>query len=123
MPGLSHHATILPVSQMERSLGYYVQQLGFECTFQWEEPPTYAVLKQDGVSIHLALSDDPIPLNSHARIYIFCSDVDKLYQLLQKRSIEFIQELNTADYHMKEFQVIDPDGHILVFGMGQNRDS
>ena len=40
---ISHSATIFPVENPLASAEYYRDKLGFEITFQWDDPPTYIV--------------------------------------------------------------------------------
>ena len=56
---ISHAATVLPVSNLQEALTYYTEKLGFEVNFLLHEPPNYAVLKLNEVSIHLSQVDDP----------------------------------------------------------------
>ncbi len=116
MASLSHHATILPVNDMEGTLDFYTTQLGFECTFRWETPTTYAVLKRDGVSIHISLQDYPVEAPKNVSLYIFCHDVAQTYREFSDKKVNFYEPLNTTDYQMKEFIILDPNGFKIGFG-------
>ena len=116
MAQLSHHATILPVTDMQRSLDFYTKKLDFTCSFTWEEPVSYAVLKRDRVSIHLALQDKVVIAPENVMCYIFCEDVESVYKALQNRQVSFEESLNQADYGMKEFVIKDPQGFRIAFG-------
>lgn len=113
---LSHHATIFPTNNIEADREFYTNKLGFECTFQWENPPTYLVLKRGGVSLHLALQDVPVGVQHHVKTYVFCQNVELIFQELKIKGVKFEHALNDADYGMKEFVLIDPSGHRIVFG-------
>ena len=117
---ISHAATVLPVRDLQTSLDYYTEKLGFDVNFLWEEPPTYAVLKLNEVSIHLSQvdkgSEDKI---GTTHIYIFVYDIHKLYVHYLKQGVDVVMPLETQEYGMMDFDVKDPDGHILAFGMGQ----
>ncbi len=115
---LSHSATIFPVSDMERSLVFYRDQLGFEVTFAWEDPVSYAVLKRDDISIHLSLSDGTVTTSGHTALYIFPYDVDAVYSELKAKGVSFLTDIGDRDYGMRDFDIKDPDGHILSFGKG-----
>ena len=116
MRQLSHHATILPVVNPEESLCYYTDLLGFRCTFKWENPVSYAVIKKDEISIHLVKTDHNIQVSRHPQAYIFCFNVDQIYEELNEEGVSFLEPLHITNYKMKEFSVQDPDGHILIFG-------
>jgi catechol 2,3-dioxygenase-like lactoylglutathione lyase family enzyme len=54
----SHAATVLTVANVEQSLDYYENKLGFTCYFKWNDPLDYAVLKRGKISNHLTNRDD-----------------------------------------------------------------
>lgn len=115
----SHAATVFAVSNMEVSLNFYTEILGLELSFQWGDPVTYAVLKRGDVSIHLTLKeDDSIPSPTHNRMYIFVYDIQKAYaEIIQAGGVPLSKPLE-QDYKMTDFDIKDPDGHILSFGSG-----
>jgi catechol 2,3-dioxygenase-like lactoylglutathione lyase family enzyme len=49
---------VLLVSDLERSVAYYRDQLGFECEVHGD-PPDFASARRDQATILLALCDDP----------------------------------------------------------------
>ncbi|MEL7421985.1 MAG: VOC family protein [Bacteroidota bacterium] len=115
----SHAATVFPVLDLERSLAFYTKGLGFELTFSWEEPVTYAVLKKGGVSLHLSLIDDKdIQALPTGLLYIFVYDVDKIYQRCREQGIAIKNPPALQDYGMTDFDIEDPDGHRITFGRG-----
>ncbi len=117
----SHAATVLAVKDVETSLAFYRDQLGFEATFTWEEPASYAVLKRgEGVSIHLTSSPNPPSQGDHTAMYIFVYDVEALYQEYVGRGVDMDTPLGERDYGMKDFDLLDPDGYRICFGQGVN---
>ncbi|WP_114492486.1 VOC family protein [Candidatus Ulvibacter alkanivorans] len=117
----SHATTILLVSNMNTSLEFYTKQLEFKCTFSWMDPITYAVLKRDGVSIHLSLSETTIKkLQVHPAISIFVHDVDAVYNAFRTKNVEIYTPIGDRAYKMRDFDVLDPDGYMLTFGKGIN---
>ncbi len=116
----SHSATILPTRDIQKSIDFYTKKLEFSLNFTWEDPVSYAVLKRGEVNIHLSLVDDPsTPLLSSTLIYVFVHDVDSAFQQCKKNGIEIKEPIDTRDYKMRDFEIIDPDGHRLTIGNGQ----
>lgn len=115
----SHAATIFHVSDIEQSMVYYVKKLGFKVTFTWDEPISYAVLKRGEVSLHLAAHEQ---LNNTQKpgpgLYVFVHDVDQVYQEFKDKGVIFHLDIADRDYHMRDFDIKDPDGNIIAFGMG-----
>lgn len=116
---LSHAAIIIPIKNIETALPFYEQKLGFEVTSKWGNPIDYATLKREGVNIHLTKRNDANqPSTAHVVTYIFVYDVNSLYEEYLSKDVTISRELGTREYGMRDFDITDPDGHILSFGMG-----
>jgi uncharacterized glyoxalase superfamily protein PhnB len=109
------HATVLHVKDMPTALAYYRDKLGFAVTFTWEDPPRYVCLCLGDCAIHL---NSYVPPAGLSHVAIFCKGVDALYAQLGARGVDVAEPIADRDYGMRDFTVIDPDGHRLVFGQG-----
>lgn len=115
----SHSATVFPVTDVAASARWYQTHLGFELTFAWEEPATYAVLKaNESISIHLTKAERAIDPSSQTALMIFVHDVDQVYQTIVDHQLTIETPLGVRDYGMKDFDLRDPDGYLLSFGQG-----
>ena len=115
-PLLSHSATIFPVKDVAASIDFYVKKLGFDLTFKWEDPITYAVVKSGEIGIHLALRSDSYQVNrEHVHLAIFVHDVDALYEQCLTKGVVIHHEIGDRDYGMRDFDILDPDGFIIGF--------
>jgi catechol 2,3-dioxygenase-like lactoylglutathione lyase family enzyme len=107
------------VSNMRRSLEFYIERLGFTQTAYYpiESDPIRAEVRRDGVAI--VLFSDPRrievekPMMSGG-IYIFPESVDKLSDELRGK-VPFISEPRNTELDLREFAIRDPDGYMLVF--------
>ena len=120
----SHAATVFPVQDIEKSIEFYRDKLGFDVTFEWGEPVQYAVLKSGDVSVHLVVKDDPKyqPSSVHTALYVFVHDVDEVYEELKANGASITNEIADRDYGMRDFDITDPDGFQLCFAMGISED-
>jgi len=120
MSKLSHFAAVFPVADPTASATWYKEKLSFEITFQWEEPATYVVTKrEEAVSIHFVKNDGSYtPPANHNSLYIFCHDVDAVYDELKSNGATIHTPIETHDYGMRDFDIKDPDGFIVSFGQG-----
>jgi len=114
----SYFACVPPVENMEKSLAFYRDKLGFEVTFTWNDPIDYAVVKGGTVGIHLTKSDREIRQTRHTSMYIFVHDVDAVSDEFSARGIFFSNPIGDRDYRMRDFDIKDVDGYILTFGKG-----
>ena len=119
---LNHAAPTFLVSDVGATTEWYQTELGFECsTFPKNPPFVYASMWRDGVELMLLrLEGYEKPDMAKLRpsgcwdAYIRMNGVDKLYALLKDRP--FIRmHLRRQSYGDTEFEIIDPNGYILVF--------
>jgi uncharacterized glyoxalase superfamily protein PhnB len=106
-------AAVLRVTDMQVSLAYYRDKLGFTVSFTWDDPPHYACLCIGHADLHLNAYEPP---TQPSIVCIFCNGVDALHADFAKRGVHIARPVADEPYGMREFVVTDPDGHSLVFG-------
>jgi catechol 2,3-dioxygenase-like lactoylglutathione lyase family enzyme len=110
-------AAILFVSDLDASLRFYVDVLGFSERFRFGN---YAGVEHGEVQIHLS---GPGATNRKAAgqgsIYIFCDDVDAYYAEVTAKGAKVQGPPKDYEYGMRDFIIEDPDGNLV--GMGQER--
>ena len=108
----------LLVSDLDSSMEFYTEKLGFDVDFRHED--FYSGVIKEGYSIHLKLGN---PLrnerqnkrdNEDLDIVFSVQGIEDLYEEYSARSVEFTQPLRDMAYG-KEFYVVDPDGYLLGF--------
>lgn len=109
---LTGAAPVFTVANLAASLAYYQDALGFDVTFQWGTPTSYACLCRDEVQLHLAAATV-----SPGKLCIFVRDVDAIHAELTTSGATILTPPQTQAYGMRDFNVADPDGNILIFGM------
>jgi catechol 2,3-dioxygenase-like lactoylglutathione lyase family enzyme len=117
-PMMVGSATVFVVSDIAAGLAYYRDVLGFEVTFEYGAPLTYACLCRDEVALHLLAAAVTKRLPGQGGLCIFVSDVDRLYAELSRRGAKLINRPEDRDYGMRDFDVVDADGNQVTFGMG-----
>jgi uncharacterized glyoxalase superfamily protein PhnB len=113
-------ATILEVSDVIASEAFYREKLGFAPGNFFGEPPTFCVMGRDAVTLMLdktRTSPRATPLNQYWALYIYVDDVDAVAAEIAARGVPFERAMETQDYGCRDFDVRDPDGHIV--GIGQ----
>jgi hypothetical protein len=119
---LNHAAPTFLVSDVGATTEWYQKELGFECSHFPNNPPyVYASMWRDGVELML-LRLEGYKKPDMARLrpngcwdaYIRMNGVQDFYERLKDRP--FIKTpLTKQRYGDSEFEVIDPNGYILVF--------
>jgi catechol 2,3-dioxygenase-like lactoylglutathione lyase family enzyme len=122
MAVLTGVSPVLLVADLQRSVDYFSNRLGFECHV-FGDPPNFATAARDAAVILIALSDQPEGLVPHWQIvdkmwdaYIRVDEVDAIYAEVQQRGAGIDYTIYNAPHGFREFGVQDPDGHDIAFG-------
>jgi catechol 2,3-dioxygenase-like lactoylglutathione lyase family enzyme len=112
------------VSDVERSIAFYRDVLGFEERFR--EPanaPFFAIVGRGGVQILLKADPAVAPLPNPKRhpsmrwdAFVYVTDPDALVTELSSRGAYFTAPLKDTTDGLRGFELADPDGHTLFFG-------
>ena len=103
---------ILRVTDMGRSVEYFIRVLGFER--EWGDQ-VFASLRRGEAVLMLAAGDQG---RGGAWLYVGVEDVDTLCEEIQPRGA--VIRLGPANYPWgaRELHVEDPDGNVIRFGSG-----
>ena len=115
----------LLVANVERSLGFYVDMLGFErgMTVPDQSPFVFASVTNGAVEIFFndaaaAIKEYPAfagkPIGATGTLYIEVEGVDALHDRL-KTSVRIVMPILTQFYGVREFAFEDPDGYVITF--------
>ncbi len=105
-------ATVVPVSDLTRSLAYFTEVLGFSKRFEYGG--FYAGVDYGPVRIHLNTKGRCAP--GSGDIYIFTDEVDRYHAAIAERGANIESPPKTYPYGMRDFASYDPDGNRISFG-------
>jgi hypothetical protein len=116
---LRNSTTVFLVGNIEPTMEWY-KQLGFAAEYY---PPGFAILRRDDVEIFLqqqpgysAPEDSGRRAREAWNVYIVVDDVKALYaEYSALAEVKISRPLCPQEYGMLEFDVIDLNGHRLVF--------
>lgn len=109
-------APVFVVSDLGASLVYYERALGFEVAFSWGEPAFYAGVCRGNVTIHLqAASATERPVGT-SLLNVFLGSADAIHDELRQRGARIRKPPASYPYGMRDFDVEDLDGNVVVFG-------
>jgi predicted enzyme related to lactoylglutathione lyase len=122
MARLTGSSAVLLVADIERSVEYYRDRLGFSREV-YGDPPDFIVAKRDEVVVLMALCEQPERIVPNWRIvpnvwnvFIRVDDVEAIYEEVQRRGAPIDYSLYDAPSGFREFGVQDPDGHDIAIG-------
>jgi uncharacterized glyoxalase superfamily protein PhnB len=123
MPMLS---VTLAVKNMENSIEFYTQTLGFENSFKMADPDgnlVHADLVWKNVHLMLGpttwLPEEVIPYRgSGVGLYILAEendDIDQYYAMVKGKDVNMVEDITDQFWGDRSFSLKDPDGYQLTF--------
>ena len=124
--GQRHFFGILPVFLVDdvvASAEHYRDVLGFDIDFVYGDEPVYARVSRGDAIIDLSRSEPPGRRNGVASAgpgngvdaLIVVNDIDGLFEEFRERGAQILHDIASHDYGMRDFQIEDANGYVLVF--------
>jgi catechol 2,3-dioxygenase-like lactoylglutathione lyase family enzyme len=112
------------VSNVEQTIAFYCEKLGFETRFLApEQDPFFAIIGRDGAQIFIKSDKDVSPLPNSQRhpfmrwdAFIYAPDPDALAAEFAEHGAAFSAPLKDTHDGLRGFEICDPDGYVLFFG-------
>jgi catechol 2,3-dioxygenase-like lactoylglutathione lyase family enzyme len=102
-------------TDLEETLSFYEERLGFVREWSWGNPPTDAGMIRDGVRLYFNHNPQLARLMQGAEISLNVDPVDALYQEHRRRGAPIEHEIRDEPWGSREYHVRDPDGYVLRF--------
>jgi uncharacterized glyoxalase superfamily protein PhnB len=122
-PKLTGSAPVLLVKDVVAAANHYRDAMGFSYDRFWGEPPTFVMLKRDGLVVMLNQATDPkhvVPnwtlFHNLWDIYFWVKGVDALHEEFVRRGAKIDYGLCNQPWGCREFGTQDIDGHDIAFG-------
>ncbi|HXU09981.1 MAG TPA: VOC family protein [Blastocatellia bacterium] len=116
-------APYFPVTDVERSMNFYDQVLGFRCEYSAGVPLQFAICSRDGLPVMLRRVEANAVIVPNEKqggtwdAFFWVNDADALHSELSSKGADIAYgPLIQESYRMREFAVRDSDGHVLGFG-------
>ncbi|OUL23416.1 VOC family protein [Nostoc sp. 106C] len=117
-PVLKNISPLIPAgSDLEKSIAFYEQKLGFKTVHKEGNPVKMAIVKRDFAEIFLLENDDR-HLAEGTSFRIQVDNIEQLYEEFQAKGGEIIHpndQLQTKPWGMKEFAITDIAGVCITF--------
>lgn len=106
---------ILSVNDLQQSIDFYRNVLGFDLAWSWGEPPDIAAVCRDAVEITLVQRAEAHPPGA-SHIYLRISEIDAYHAGLVEAGVNIIVPLGDRPYGMRDCRIADPSGNELSIG-------
>ena len=100
------------VKDIEASVAFYRDVLGFETKAMMGEPPNFALLQAGGAELALIQLDTP----AVSGCYVYVTGVEALHDHCVARGVTVTYPLTLEPWGLLNFVVADPDGHQIAIG-------
>ncbi|HEY5253828.1 MAG TPA: VOC family protein [Acidobacteriaceae bacterium] len=116
------------VSNVDRTIAFYRDKLGFEVTFQEpDQNPFFAIIRREGAQIFLKSDEGVTPLPNPMRhtsmrwdAFVSAPDPDAVAAEFTDCGAVFSTPLKDTSDGLRGFELTDPDGYVLFFGRPRN---
>ena len=116
-------APVVFVRDVHAAAAHFRDAMGFTVGQIYGEPPSFTILKRDGMYVMLKQIDDPAQIAPRWTVspgiwdmYFWVDDVEALYREFVARGAKIDYELCDQPYGCREFGTQDIDGHDIGFG-------
>jgi catechol 2,3-dioxygenase-like lactoylglutathione lyase family enzyme len=122
-PTLEKMCPFFLVSDVDQTIAFYRDKLGFEALYQEpESEPLFAIVGRDAAMLFVK-SGRAEPAPNPRRdpdvkwdSYVLVSDPDALAAEFAERGVEFSLATGDTSEGLRGFEITDPDGYVLFFG-------
>lgn len=108
---------VLAVPDLNVSKRFYIEKLGFTQDFSVDG---WAFLSRGACKLRIGDCPDAVPISQvqdHSWFaYLHVEDAAGLYRDYRERGVEIWHPLQDKPWGMREFAIVTPDGHRIVFG-------
>ena len=121
-PYIFRNEPVLLVPNLQETLAFYTQKLGFKITFLFGDPLEHAGIAlghwtSQGIVMQLAQGDPQQPFKFSGWFYIFVDTrLDELYATMSASGVQVLREPRDYPWGMREFAICDNNGLQLRFG-------
>ncbi len=112
------------VTEVDRTIAFYRDKLGFEVRFRADDSPWFAVIGRDNAQLFIKSESGVTPVPNHMRhehlrldAFIYVADPESLAKEFTAKGVTFSTAFNanTTD-GLSGFELKDPDNYVLFFG-------
>ena len=120
---LTATAPVLLVKDVVAAANHYRDKMGFQYERFWGEPPSFVIVKRDGMHLMLKQAEEAKHVVPHWtvakgiwNVYFWVDDVESLFKEFTARGATIDYGLCNQPYDCREFGTQDLDGHDIGFG-------
>jgi predicted enzyme related to lactoylglutathione lyase len=124
-------APYLVVDDVVATANYYRDRLGFDSDRFWNDPPSFCMVRRNGVCIMLAQLEQAGVMRPNRLVdpeggawdaYIWVDNADALIAEFKAKGVKITRHVSDRPYGCRDFDVEDCNGYRLCFGQDMGDD-
>ena len=109
---------VLRSGDYPRSRAFYADKLGFAVVEEGGTPARFGIFARGRAVLFVdAWNGPPTPTSGGWQAYMHVDDVDAQCAAYRAAGVEITRDVSDTVYGMREFEIADPDGNVICFGM------
>jgi catechol 2,3-dioxygenase-like lactoylglutathione lyase family enzyme len=117
-PSIRATVSILACTDIESTVAFYVEKLGFVREWTWGEPPGDAGIRRDEIQIFFMTKPEIAARAAGNEMMLFVTGIDALYTEHRARGAPISAAIRDEPWGLREYSVRDPHGYVLRFAEG-----
>jgi uncharacterized glyoxalase superfamily protein PhnB len=117
---LDNYSSAVPVigtADVENTVRYFEQTLGFKQQWIWGDPPVYAGVKAGGALLYIT-HDPDLAMAIRERqlspdIFLWVKDIDRVYEQHRAKQADIVEDLTARPWGIRQYVVREPNGYRL----------
>lgn len=113
-------APIIAVPNVQETIDYYTEKLGFELIAKVMEPPVYGMVQRDGFQLHFGKSENFSPNNKHRDdlpdFILWIPEIDIYFGEVKQKGVTIVTPITQRPYGSREFIIKDLNGYHILIG-------
>jgi len=117
---LDNYSSAVPVigtADVENTVRYFEQTLGFKQQWIWGDPPVYAGVKAGGALLYIT-HDPDLAIAIRERqlrpdIFLWVTDIDRVYEQHRAKTADIVEDLTARPWGARQYVVREPNGYRL----------
>ena len=106
---------ILACTDIDETISFYVDRLGFEREWVWGDPPEDGGVRRGEVQLYFMRNPALAETSAGREVMLFVEDVDTMHAEHVRRGAPMISPLRDEPWGLREYSVADLHGHRLRF--------
>lgn len=114
-PFISHAEPVLSVNDVDATVKYWHEVLGFPGHWTWGTPPNHGGVSWHGAFVQFSRDSEAADRMHGQCVWIRVKNIRELYQLHQDRNAQIVMQLEKQPWGFEEYVIKDLNGNYVTF--------